>query len=168
MTGATQVMPGVRPDPPAVCQLIDQERVTFACGVPTIWVGVLDYLERSGASYDFSSLREVICGGSAVPVSLIRAYKEKLGVNLVQAYGMTEATPLVTYNWVKSNLENLPEDEKFELAGSQGLLVPLLEMKLVDDEGRELPWDGEQRGELLFRGPTIASEYYNDHRSEET
>jgi fatty-acyl-CoA synthase len=125
-------------------------------------------LERTGASYDFSSLREVVSGGSAVPVSLIRAFKEKLGVNLIQAYGMTEAAPLATYNRVKSNLADLPEDEKYELAGSQGLLAPILEMKLVDDEGRELPWDGEQRGELLFRGPTIASEYYNDPRSEET
>ncbi|MFQ6026004.1 MAG: long-chain fatty acid--CoA ligase [Dehalococcoidia bacterium] len=168
MTGATQVMPGVRPDPPIVCQLIEQERVTFTCGVPTIWVGVLDYLERTGTRPDFSSIRELVSGGSAVPVSLIQSYKEKLGVNLVHAYGMTEAAPLATYNQVKSHLEDLPPEEQLELAGAQGLVVPLLEMKLVDDEGNELPWDGEQRGELLFRGPTIAREYYNDPRSEET
>ncbi len=168
LVGASQVMPGVRPDPQAICELIDRHKVTVTAGVPTIWVGVLDYLERSGQSYDFSSLRAVISGGSAVPVSVIRAYREKLGVNLVHAYGMTEATPIVTYNRFKSNLEDLPQDEKYELAGSQGMVVAGLEMRLVDDKGNDLPWDGEQRGELLFRGPWISREYYNDDRTAET
>jgi len=168
MVGATQVLPGVRPDPPAICRLIHQERVTFSAGVPTIWVGVLDYLERSGERYDFSSLRQIISGGSAVPTSMIQAYRDKLGVNLVQAYGMTEATPLVAYNRRKSNLDRLSPEDKLKLAGKQGLLVPGLEMKLVDDEGAELAWDGRQRGELLFRGPWIASEYYNGPRTQDT
>jgi fatty-acyl-CoA synthase len=168
MVGATQVLPGIRPDPPAICQLIQQERVTFAAGVPTIWIAVLDYLERSGERYDFSSLRQIISGGSAVPTSLIQAYHDKLGVNLVQAYGMTEATPLVAVNRRKSNLDHLSPEEKLKLAGKQGLLVPGLELKLVDDKGAELAWDGRQRGELLFRGPWIASEYYNDPRTLDT
>ena len=168
MVGANQVMPGARPDPQVICELIDRHRVTLTAGVPTIWVGLLDYLERSGQSYDFSSLRAVFSGGSAIPVSVIRAYQEKLGVNLVHAYGMTEATPIVTLNRLKTGLQDLSDEEKFELAGSQGLLVAGLEMKLVDDAGQELPWDGEQRGELLFRGPWIAREYYNDPRSAET
>jgi fatty-acyl-CoA synthase len=168
MVGATQVLPGVRPDPPAICRLIQQERVTFAAGVPTIWIGVLDYLERSGERYDFSSLRQIISGGSAVPTSLIQAYRDKLGVDLVQAYGMTEATPLVAYNRRKSNLDHLSPEEKLKLAGKQGLLVSGLELKLVDDKGAELAWDGRQRGELLFRGPWIASAYYNDARTLDT
>ena len=168
MVGATQVMAGVRPDPPAICQLIQQERVTLSFGVPTIWVGVLDYLERSGKRYDFSSLREIISGGSAVPTSLIQAYRDKLGVNLVQAYGMTEATPIVTVNRTKSHLDRLPPDAKLRLAGKQGLVAPGLEIKLVDEAGSALPWDGQHRGELLVRGPWIASEYYNDPRTEET
>ena len=168
MVGANQVMPGARPDPQVICELIDRHRVTLTAGVPTIWVGLLDYLERSGQSYDFSSLRAVFSGGSAIPVSVIRAYQEKLGVNLVHAYGMTEATPIVTLNRLKTGLQDRSAEEKFELAGSQGLLVAGLEMKLVDDAGQELPWDGEQRGELLFRGPWIAREYYNDPRSDET
>ena len=168
MVGANQVMPGARPDPQVICELIDRHRVTLTAGVPTIWVGLLDYLERSGQSYDFSSLRAVFSGGSAIPVSVIRAYQEKLGVNLVHAYGMTEATPIVTLNRLKTGLQDRSDEEKFELAGSQGLLVAGLEMKLVDDAGQELPWDGEQRGELLFRGPWIAREYYNDPRSAET
>ena len=168
LVGADQVMPGVRPDPQAVCELIDRHRVTVSAGVPTIWVGLLDYLDRTEEQYDFSSLRGVYCGGSALPVSVIRAYKERLGVDMVHAYGMTEATPIVTVNRVKTKLEGLSEEDKGQLAGSQGLLVAGLEMRLVDEEGRDLPWDGEQRGELLFRGPWIASEYYNDERSAET
>jgi fatty-acyl-CoA synthase len=167
MAGSTQVLPGVRPDPKAICQLIERERVTYSAGVPTIWTGVLDYLERSGESYDFSSLREIVSGGSAVPASLIQAYSEKLGIKLSHAYGTTEATPLIAYNRLKTNLENLSPEEKFQLGGKQGMVVPGLETKLVDEAGRELPWDGEQRGELLFRGPWIAREYCNDPRSAE-
>jgi fatty-acyl-CoA synthase len=168
MAGATQVFPGVRPDPRAICELIQRERVTLSAGVPTIWIGVLDYLERSGERYDFSSLREIVSGGSAVPVSLIQRYRDKLGVRLVHAYGTTESTPLISYNRRKSNLDGLSPDEELQLSGKQGLLVPGLEMKLVDDTGRSLPWDGQQRGELLFRGPWIAREYYHDPRSAET
>jgi fatty-acyl-CoA synthase len=168
MVGATQVFPGVRPDPRIICELIEQERVTVSAGVPTIWIALLDYVERSETQYDFSSLREVLSGGSAVPISLIQAYREKLGVELVHAYGMTEATPLVSVNRRKSTLDGLSPEEKLQLEGKQGLMVPGLEMKLVDDQGKELAWDGEQRGELLFRGPWMASEYYNDPRTSET
>ena len=168
LVGATQVHTGVRPDPQAVCNLIESEKVTLSLGVPTIWVGVLDHIERTGKKYDFSSLREIASGGSAVPISLIQAYKEKLDVDLVQAYGMTEATPLISYNRRLSGLDDITEGEKLQLAGTQGPLVPGLEMRLVDDDGNALPWDGEQRGELLFRGPWIAGEYLDDVRSAET
>ena len=168
MVGAKQVLNGVRPDPAALCRLIDTEKVTLSLGVPTVWIALLDYLERSGEKYDFSSLREIASGGSAVPLSLIDAFQEKLGVNMVQAYGMTEATPVVSYRREWSDLEDSSEGEKRRMAGSQGVMVPGLEMRLVDDEGNDLPWDGEQRGELLFKGPWIADGYYNDPRSEET
>ena len=168
LVGATQVLNGIRPDPEVICRLIDSEKVTLGMGVPTIWIGVLDYLERSGKTYDFSSLREIASGGSAVPISLIEAYKEKLGVDLIQAYGMTEATPLVSYNRITSRFDGLSEGERLQVAGTQGPMVPGLEMRLVDDQGIDLPWDGEQRGELLFKGPWIADSYYNDPRTEET
>ena len=168
MVGASQVFPGVRPDPRVICELIETEQVTISAGVPTIWIGVMDYLERSGQRYDFSSLRELVSGGSALPTSLIQAYREKLGVELVHAYGMTEATPLISVNRRKAGLDRLSQEERLQLAGKQGLLIPGLEMKLVDEEGLELPWDGEQRGELLFRGPWIAGEYYNDPRTSDT
>ena len=168
MVGATQVLNGIRPDPEAICRLIESEKVTLSLGVPTIWIGVLDHIDRSGKTYDFSSLREIVSGGSALPISLIQAYKEKLDVDLIQAYGMTEATPLISYNRITSRFDGLTEDEKLQMAGNQGPLVAGLEMRLVDDEGKDLPWDGEQRGELLFKGPWIADSYYNDPRSEET
>lgn len=168
MSGAAQVLPGVRPDPGIICNLIEQEKVTYSAGVPTIWIGVLDFLDRSEKEYDLSSLREIVSGGSALPESLIRTYEEKLGIRLAQAYGMTEATPLISYNRLRADLNDLDDDEKVKVAASQGLLVPGLEMKLVNDDGEELPWDGEQRGEILLRGPWIASGYYNDERSAET
>ena len=168
MTGATQVLTGVRPDPAAVCRLISKQRVTISLGVPTIWVGMLDFLSRTDEEVDLSSLRAVVSGGSAVPVSMIRTFKERLGVDLIQAYGMTEASPLVSYNRLPSALDGVEGDAQLEEQGKQGVPVYGVEMRLVDENGADLDWDGEQRGELLFKGPWIASEYYNDPRSEET
>jgi len=168
LVGATQVLNGVRPDPEVICRLIDSEKVTLSLGVPTIWIGVLDHIERSGRDYDFSNLREIVSGGAAVPISLIQAYKEKLDVNLVQAYGMTEATPIISYNRPTSGFDSDSDGDKLQLAGTQGAMVPGLEMRLVDDENNDIPWDGDQRGELLFKGPWIVDSYYNDPRTEET
>ena len=168
MTGATQVMAGARPDPAAICKLISENRVSVALGVPTIWVGMLDFLARTDQEFDLSSLRTVVSGGSAVPVSMIEAFKERLGVDLVQAYGMTEASPLVSYNRLGSHLDGLEGTERYAEQGKQGTPVYGIEMRLVDEDGVDLDWDGEQRGELLFRGPWIASEYFNDPRSDET
>ena len=168
MTGATQVLTGARPDPAAVCRLISEHGVTISLGVPTIWVGMLDYLSRSEEEFDFSRLRAVVSGGSAVPISMIKTFKERLGVDMIQAYGMTEASPLVSYNRLPSELDGLEEDARLTEQGKQGTPVYGVEMRLVDENGADLEWDGEQRGELLFRGPWIAAEYLNDERSEET
>ena len=168
MTGATQVLTGVRPDPAAVCRLISEHRVTISLGVPTIWVGMLDFLSRTEEEFDLSSLRAVVSGGSAVPVSMIKAFKERLNVHLVQAYGMTEASPLVSYNRLPSELDGVEGAARLVEQGKQGVPVYGVDMRLVDENGIDLHWDGEQRGELLFRGPWIAAEYYNDPRSEET
>ncbi len=168
MTGATQVLTGVRPDPTAICRLISEHRVSISLGVPTIWVGMLDYLSRTEEDFDLSSLRAVVSGGSAVPVSMIEAFKERLSVDLVQAYGMTEASPLVSYNRLPSALDDVQGSDRLAEQGKQGAPVYGVEMRLVDENGADLDWDGEQRGELLFRGPWIAAEYFNDPRSEET
>ena len=168
MTGATQVLTGVRPDPASICRLINDHRVSISLGVPTIWVGMLDFLSRTDEAFDLSCLRMVVSGGSAVPRSMIQAFKERLGIELVQAYGMTEATPLVSFNRLGSHLDELGDEDRLTEQGKQGTPVYGVEMRLVDEDGVDLPWDGEERGELLFRGPWIASEYFNDPRSEET
>ena len=168
MTGATQVLTGVRPDPASICRLISEHRVSISLGVPTIWVGMLDYLSRTEEEFDLSCLRMVISGGSAVPRSMIQAFKERLGVDMVQAYGMTEATPLVSFNRLGSHLDGLDDEDRLTEQGKQGTPVYGIEMRLVDEDGNDLEWDGEQRGELLFKGPWIASEYLNDARSDDT
>ena len=168
MTGATQVLTGARPDPAGICRLISEHGVTISLGVPTIWVGMLDYLSRSEEDFDFSSLRAVVSGGSAVPVSMIRTFKERFGVDMIQAYGMTEASPLVSYNRLPSELDDVEGDARLTEQGKQGTPVFGVDMRLVDENGVDLEWDGEQRGELLFRGPWIAAEYLNDARSDET
>ena len=168
MFGATQIYPGVRPDSRIICELVEREKVTITAGVPTIWIGVLDYLKRSGNEYDLSSLRQVISGGSAVPLSVLQEYRDLLGVDILHAYGMTEAAPLISVNRRRSWLDDLSEQERLHLNASQGVVAPGVEMKLVDENGDDLPWDGEQRGELWFRGPWLSDEYVDDERSAET
>ena len=168
MVGADQVFPGVRPDPRVICELVESEGVTFSAGVPTIWIGVLDYLQRSGIEYDLSSLKQIISGGSAVPLAILQAYRDQLGVEIVHAYGMTEAAPLISVNRRRSWLDGIPESEQLARSAKQGVIAPGVEMKLVDENGDVSEWDGEQRGELWFRGPWIADEYVNDERSDET
>ena len=165
--GATLVLPGPRPDAAAVCNLIQQERVTISLGVPTIWIGVLDYVARSEGSCDLSSLRSLVSGGSAVPPYMFRAFDE-MGIPMTHAYGMTEATPLVTICNYKSHMSSWNEDAKMSVRVKQGLPVAGLEIRLVDENGTDLPWDGERLGELLVRGPWIASEYLDDERSADT
>ena len=116
-------------------------------------MGLLDFLARTDEEFDLSSLRAVVSGGSAVPVSMIQAFRERLDVDLVQAYGMTEASPLVSYNRLPSALDGVEGDARYAEQGKQGTPVYGVEMRLVDENGADLEWDGEQRGELLFKRP---------------
>ena len=165
--GATLVLPGPRPDAAAVSRLMEQEKVTVSLGVPTIWIGVLDYLARASEPCDLSSVRLLVSGGSAVPPYMFRAFDE-LGIPMTHAYGMTEATPLVTICNYKSYMDDWDDDAKMGVRVKQGLPVAGLDIRLVDEQGADLPWDGEHQGELLVRGPWIASEYLDDPRSADT
>ncbi|KLU62884.1 long-chain-fatty-acid--CoA ligase [Peptococcaceae bacterium CEB3] len=158
--GATQVFPGARPQAEDICQMIEEHRVTMAAGVPTIWMAT--YPLWASGQYDPSSLSELVCGGSAAPKSMIRNYREKLGLTVLHAYGMTETTPVALVSRPKSSMADWGEEEKYNTASKQGLLVPGLEMKVVREDGLEVPWDGKTMGELLLRGPWIAKEYYKD------
>ncbi len=164
-TGATVVMPGANLTAPALADLIETERVTLAAGVPTIWMGVLPELEGR----DVSSLRAIPCGGSAVPRSLSEGYREATGLPILQAWGMTETSPLAAVCGVKSSLDGLDDDAKADLRTAVGLVSPGVDFRITEPEtGEEQPWDGESRGELQVRGPWVASTYYNDDRASDS
>jgi fatty-acyl-CoA synthase len=163
--GASLVLPGPDLSPGAISDLFESEKITVAAGVPTIWMGVLPLLEGR----DLSSLRKIICGGSAVPRSLSEAYREKVGLPITQAWGMTETSPIASVGMVKSALKGRPEDELADIRATQGLGAPGVDLRIVDPEsGDEAPWDGKTSGELQARGPWIARDYYNDARSRES
>ncbi len=162
MAGSAFAFPGPQMTPPAVAELMEDEKVTLAAGVPTIWMGALDEL----VGRDLSSLRAILCGGSAVPQSLSEAYREKLGQPILHAWGMTETSPLGSVCRIRSTMSGLPEEELAHVRSSQGIVQPLVECRIVaPDTGDEQPWDGEARGELQVAGPWIAAGYYNDERS---
>jgi fatty-acyl-CoA synthase len=164
--GAGQVYGGPAPTPADYLRLIREEGVTVSAGVPTVWLGILQLLEKDGG--DLGPLQRIICGGSAAPVSMIRAYEERHGVQFIHAYGMTEATPVTHFSRLKSTMDDLPVEARYGYKAKQGLLVPGLEQRVVDADGHEVPADGKSMGELQLRGPTIASEYLDDPRSAQT
>jgi fatty-acyl-CoA synthase len=164
--GAAQVFGGPRPTPADYVRLIREQGVTAAAGVPTVWLGVLQVLEQDGG--DLGSLERITCGGSAAPVSMIRAYEQRYGVQFNHAYGMTEASPITHFSRLKSSLLSLPEEARYSYKAKQGLLVPGLEQRIVDAEGNQVPADGKSMGEVLIRGPWIAHEYLDDERSAQT
>ncbi|WP_186668196.1 long-chain fatty acid--CoA ligase [Sporosarcina sp. BP05] len=162
--GTTQVLPGPGLNPKLLLDLIEQEKVTITAGVPTIWLAVLKEQEQNPR--DLSSLRAVVSGGSASPKGLIRAFEEKLGVPFIVGYGMTETSPLVSLSVYSSGMNDLTMDEKIDVRALQGLPMPGLEVRIVNENG-DAPWGGKTMGELAIRGPWIASEYYNDERTAE-
>ncbi|MGE7767973.1 long-chain fatty acid--CoA ligase [Peribacillus sp. NPDC096540] len=163
--GTKMVLPGPNFTPKILAELIETEKVTIAAGVPTIWLGLLRELEEG--SHDTSSIRAVLCGGSAAPKSMIKTFEQKYSIPFLHAYGMTETSPLVFISKPKSYQEDLPEAELYELKAKQGLVSPMIEIKVVGQDGEVKP-DGKEMGELLIRGPWIADEYFKDERSEET
>lgn len=162
--GAALVLPGPHPEPAHYLRLVEDCRVTHAVGAVTVGVMMRNLLE-TGAEYDLSSLEVLWLGGQAPPKDLMRWWKDHHGVTVPQGWGMTEASPLVTFTALKSKHRELSEDEQYEVRSKQGLPLPLCEVKVVDDSGRELPWDGKSVGEYLLRSPWVAREYYDDPRS---
>lgn len=160
--GTTQILPGPQFNPKLLAELIQSESVTKTAGVPTIWLGLLQELEKG--TYDTSSLEFILCGGSAAPKGLIRQFEIKYKIPFLHAYGMTETTPLATVSRLKSYQLDLPEEELLDIRAKQGLLVPGLEMKIIGSDG-EVEWNGRDMGELMLRGNWIADEYYRDERT---
>jgi fatty-acyl-CoA synthase len=150
LTGASMVMPSRFVAPEPLAKAIESERVTIAGAVPTVWLDLLRYADEHGP--DLSSLRTLVCGGAAVPEALMRAFEERHGVRIVQAWGMTETSPLAS----------VAHGEDWGARTRQGRPLPLVETRIVDDAGKEVAWDGDSTGELEVRGPWIASAYYRD------
>lgn len=160
--GADLVMPGPQMTPAALADMIEFERVTLAAGVPTIWMGVLPELEGR----DTSALRAIPCGGSAVPKALSEAYREQIGLPILQAWGMTETSPVASVARLTSAMDDLPEGEKADLRAAQGMAVFGVQLRIADQvTGEPLPWDGKTSGELQAAGPWITADYYDDERA---
>lgn len=157
-TGAKIVMPGARMDGASIHELLETEGVTFSAAVPTVWQMLLQHLESTGSK--ITTLKKVVIGGAACPESIIRAFHEKYGVEVVHAWGMTETSPVGTLSTMTDQLEKLSYDEQIPYRLKQGRPPMGVELKLTDDDGKPLPHDGKAFGHLKIRGPIIAAEYF--------
>ncbi len=162
MTGTKQVFPGPHLDPASLLGLIASEKVTFTAGVPTIWMGILDALDKNPGAFDTSTVKAMVVGGAAAPQSMIEAFEKRHKLTVLHAWGMTETTPLGTVSRLKPALQAAPEADRFRCRATQGLAVPFVEIRAVNDSGAVVPWDGKSMGELHIRGPWIASSYFQN------
>ena len=158
MTGAKLVFPGAALDGKSIFELIESEKVTFAAGVPTVWQMMLGHMQAGGLR--FSTLKRTVIGGSACPPAMITAFNDNYGVEVLHAWGMTEMSPLGTVCTLKNKHADLASAEKMKVRLKQGRGMYGVDMKIVDPDGRELPWDGTTFGDLMVKGPWIISDYY--------
>src|SRR5262249_52777001 len=149
----------------SLLDLFEQEGVTFAGGVPTIWLGILQALEAYPKRWKLAPDLKMVVGGSAAPESMIRAF-DRLGMQVVHAWGMTGMSPLGTVSRPLAHHRDLSEDERLKIRAKQGTPSPFVDIRAVGDKG-EVPWDGKTPGELEVRGPWVASRYYdNDEQAD--
>ena len=160
LTGAALVLPGRHLDGASLARLLNRERVTMTCGVPTVWLGLLQHLRASGDRLE--TVTRIMTGGSAAPPLLIEAFRDEYGVAVEHGWGMTELSPVGTYNAPKPAQTGLTGEPAVRHMLKQGRILAGIDMKIVDGDGRELPWDGVQFGDLKVRGPWVCSGYYGD------
>jgi fatty-acyl-CoA synthase len=163
--GSRLILSGRNLQPADIAATIEKERVTFTFGVPTLWMQLLAYLD--GHPTDISSLRCVLAAGSATPRGLIEQFGEKHGLEFRLGWGMSETTPMATVTRFKSQMDELPASERYDRRARHGLPVPGIELRILGEDGAEVPWDGTVMGELQVRGPWVTSGYYNDPRPEQ-
>jgi len=163
MSGSKLVFAGAKLDGKSLYELFESERVTITAGVPTVWLGLIEYMKSSGKK--FSHLDSIVIGGSAAPLSMIKDLEEGFGVSVMQAWGMTEISPIGTNGRLKGKYQNLPADERHVIKTAQGRAKFGVDLKIVDDEGRYLPHDGTTSGELLVHGPWVAQAYFKDEEA---
>jgi acyl-CoA synthetase (AMP-forming)/AMP-acid ligase II len=164
MTGARLILPGPNVDAESVLDLLGQEQVTVACGVPTVWLGVLAALEKNPGRWKRSSPVRIVCGGTAPPERLMRAL-DKHGLCILHLWGMTETTPLATVGKLKAHMRDWSTDQQYEVRAKQGWPSPFIELRVMRPDGPngasvEAPRDGGTPGELEVRGPWVAASYY--------
>ena len=158
LTGAKLVFPGPAMDGKSIYELLELEKVTYAAGVPTVWQMLLTHLRTNNLK--FTHLKRTVIGGSACPPAMIKSFNDDYGVEVLHAWGMTEMSPLGTLCTLKNKHDALGADEKMKIRLKQGRAIYGVDMKIVDEAGNELPWDGKTYGDLLVRGPWIIREYY--------
>ncbi|HTH59113.1 MAG TPA: 3-(methylthio)propionyl-CoA ligase [Paraburkholderia sp.] len=158
LTGAKLVFPGKDLDGKSLYELMESERVTYSAGVPTVWLGLLNYLREAGVK--FSSLERTVIGGSACPPAMLRIFEDDYGVQVIHAWGMTEMSPLGTLAKLTWEQSQRPVDERRKLLEKQGHAMYGVDMKIVGEDGRDLPWDGVAFGDLYVRGPWVIDRYF--------
>jgi fatty-acyl-CoA synthase len=158
MVGSKLVMPGPKLDGESICELLSKEKVTMSGAVPTVWLALFQYLEKTGTKLPY--LKRVLIGGSACPRSMIEAFEKDYDVQVIHAWGMTEMSPLGTLGTLKHNVAEMPYEKQLDYKCKQGHPVFGVEMKITDDENKELPRDGKAFGRLKVRGPSIAKGYF--------
>ena len=156
--GAMLVMPGAGMDGKSIYELLENEKVTATAAVPTVWLGLLQYLDETGKKLPF--LQKVVVGGAACPPMMIRRFENDFGVEVIHGWGMTEMSPVGTTGKLKHSTMGLDREAKLKLKEKQGRTPYLVEMKIVDDDGNDLPRDGKVFGHLLVRGPAVSKGYF--------
>ncbi|MEP9397113.1 long-chain-fatty-acid--CoA ligase [Mesorhizobium sp. KR2-14] len=165
MIGAKLVMPGPRMDGASIYELLDTEKVTFTAAVPTVWLMLLQHLEETGKKLPY--LKKVVIGGAACPRAMTRKFEQTFGVEVIHAWGMTEMSPLGSLATLKPECAGLEGEELLDLKAKQGHAPFGVEMKVTDDNNRDLPWDGKTFGRLKVRGPAVARAYYGGAGAEQ-
>ncbi len=160
LSGAKMVFPGAALDGKSLYDLFEAEGVTFSAGVPTVWLGLINYAVQNELT--FSTFRRTVIGGSACPPAMMDTLMDRFGVEVVHAWGMTEMSPLGTAGVLQARHASLSADEQRKILQKQGHAIYGVDMKIVDDEGVELPWDGVTYGHLLVKGPWIIASYYKN------
>ncbi|WP_097109036.1 long-chain-fatty-acid--CoA ligase [Hoeflea halophila] len=165
MTGCAMIMPGAGMDGASIYEILTQEKVTITAAVPTVWLMLLQHMEKHGGK--LPDLSRVVIGGSACPQAITKAFQDDYGVDVIHAWGMTEMSPLGTLCSIKPEYSHLEGQEKLDLQAKQGHPPFTVEMKITDDENIELPWDAKTFGRLKVRGPAVSSSYYKGRGAEQ-
>ena len=164
MNGSTQIFGGPNPQPRDIIEIVHAEKVTLVGAVPTVWIAIQGILEKE-PQWDISSIRCIPIGGSAAPRTLIEDFDKKYGAYMLHAWGMTEMSPLGTVCRPRSYTDGLPDDERYAIRAKQGYVAAGVDMRIVNDEGVEQPWDGTSVGEIQVRGPWVIRSYYDNPES---